>query len=432
MYAFTSLLYRGAGFLLFVWLAKSLTVAEYARWGLLYAFQTAVAAFGLVGIIESTSSLLHRYPSPEQRAVLFSAAIDVFLGVAGLSIVIAFIAGIAIQGISGGGVGVWTLTGALSSGALMAYAALRTQIHQLEGRHKEALAFSFLLPSAGLAGSLLATSFEPTAGAFFLGGATCMALAAVICRKLVGGRASGSSRTDVRRMIAARIAPYLAVTLFGWLGGYGNNILVNHFFQPIEVARFTFSLTVASVMQLTATSLNQVWNPRFFAIVRSEPIDSVERRNRRFYGFQSAILGTVGALCLVLLPIATKFLGGNLVAYSEMGTELFFIVVGYVCLSPWWHCANYLVAYDSGPTIMRVSISTSAIGIAIWIALMMTLGEIGIYVGFFVQMLIRSAGIALIARRRWPIQNSWGGVALGILIASAGLILGQNQSLHIW
>lgn len=426
LYAVTSVVYRGAGFLLFVWLAKTFAVPEYARWGLLYAFQTAVVTFSLVGIIESITNLLHKYPEQEQRAVLFSSAIDVFLRIAAVSVILATVGGLLIQRYGNGSVEFESVPGALFSGVLLAYATLMTQIYQLEGRHVVAVAFSFLFPVCGLTGSLIATAFVPSAGAYFLGGMAAMMLAAVAYRKHLAIRNFGRSSPEVRNQIYARIAPYVAVALFGWLGGYGNNIIVNHIFQPAEVARFTFSLTVASVMQLAATSLNQVWSPRFYQIVQLEPIDVVERMNWRFYGLQSVILGIVGAASLIVLPLVTGFLGGNLVEYGGMQTELFFIVIGYVCLCPWWHCMNYLLFFDKGPTVMRVTIVTSAIGITIWISLMLAFGAIGIYLGFFLQMVVRSVGIAYVVKRQWPIRNSWAGVFLGIGVALIALLTQRN------
>src|SRR5262245_257395 len=58
LYAVSATLLRLVGFAVFVWLARSLSVNEYATWGLLYALQTAAASFGLVGIVEAVIGLL--------------------------------------------------------------------------------------------------------------------------------------------------------------------------------------------------------------------------------------------------------------------------------------------------------------------------------------------------------------------------------------
>jgi hypothetical protein len=72
---------------------------------------------------------------------------------------------------------------------------------------------------------------------------------------------------------------------------------------------------------------------------------------------------------------------------------------------------------------MRIVLVTSIMGIAVWLVLMWLLGPIGIYVGFLTQMLLRSVGITIAARRYWDVRVSWDGVAAGILMNGLGLAI---------
>ena len=62
---------------------------------------------------------------------------------------------------------------------------------------------------------------------------------------------------------------------------------------------------------------------------------------------------------------------------------------------------------------MRVVVGTSVIGILVWFLLMLALGPIGIYIGFFVQMFLRSVGIFFYSRQFWPLRFGWTGLVVG-------------------
>ena len=191
-------------------------------------------------------------------------------------------------------------------------------------------------------------------------------------------------------------------------------------FESVEVARFTFALSLAAIMLLVATASNQVWSPRFFRIIHEESVEEVERKNRHFFRTQAVVLGIVGGVVVALFPAAMRALGGNLVAYQSMSLELTLLVGSYVVLSPGWHCQNYFQAYGRGLEVMKVMLATSVTGIAVWITLMLVLGPIGVYLGFMMQMLLHTVGIVVRAKKHWPVTISWEGVAGGLLIILGG------------
>lgn len=102
-----------------------------------------------------------------------------------------------------------------------------------------------------------------------------------------------------------------------------------------------------------------------------------------------------------------------------------FLFLGYILLPIWWHCSNYYLVFERGKDLRNIVIVTSIIGVAIWLILMLFFGKIGIYVGFFVQMLLRSVWIYIESRKHWNLKISYEGVIIGILITYFGyLILG--------
>ncbi len=412
-----------AGFCLFLWLARTLSVEDYATWGLLYALQTGLITFGLVGIVQAIVGLLKVNRSVEKQRQLFAAAHNVFFLTLGSSIAFVLILFVAFLGRTD--ISFLTLASILISGALLAYSSLQAEIVRLEEKHFSSLCFNFLVPFMGLIGSFVAFLLEKTIQSFFWG-STIGLLISIVAARITGvGFYATAPSLVAMRPILVRVAPFIAVTLLGWLSGYGNNYVIKLFFDSAEVAKFTFTFMLCAIMQLIATSMNQVWGPRFYRMIHDLPFDQVEEHNWRFFRLQGIALGLVGGTLIALLPSTMKVLGGNLTYYESVSLELSLLVSAYVVLIPWWHCQNYLLAYDKGPLVMRVHLITGVIGTIAWVLFMLLMGRLGIYVGFLVQMLLRAAGTLVAARRHWPLKMSSEGIVGGVLIIFIGFLVSK-------
>lgn len=409
------------GFLLSLWIARALIPEEYGIWGLAFAIQVGIGTFGIVGIQESLVGLLKEHPGQAGRGYLYAASMKAYLATLAITLVVSlYVTFVALGWKSIGAIG---YAGVIVSGSLMALTALQAQIARLEEDHIASLTFSFLVPLAGVCGSAIAFEVIPSVDAFFAGSGFGMLLVtAIYYRRLRGLTPRTSDVTLIRSKLLRRLNPFVIVALFGWLSGYGSSLFVNHLFGLDDVAKITFLLTIGSVLQLLTTALNQVWAPRFYSLIHSnQDIEAVERLNHRFYNAQSFGLGAFSAICIAGMPYLVDIAGGQLTSYRHMQVELFLIFIGYIILVPWTHCQNYLLVYDKGKTLMYVVLFTSIIGLSVWIILMNLLGAIGIYLGFFIQMMLRSIGIS-ISVRQWPVRLSWTATIGGILLASTGLL----------
>ncbi len=426
LYAGSAALLKGLGFLLSLWVAKVLAPEQYGLWGLAYASQVGIGTFGIVGIQEAIVGLLHKYSLHKYskdagRQSLYAAAMRTLAST--LSITLA----LSVCGIffisSQKEIGFIGIAGVMSSGALLALATLQAQISRLEEDHLSSLAFSFLIPLAGVAGSAIAFTLSPATGAFFLGSGLGMLLLALVLKgRLRGLSGSVGELPAIRGELLQRIWPFILVAFFGWVSGYGSNFIVDRLFGLKDVAQLTFLLTIGSVLQLLTTALNQVWSPRFYRLVHSNADGAaIERLNRRFYSYQSWGLGAFAAACLAGMPLLLDFAGGQLSNYRDMRLEMWLIFSGYIILVLWTHCQNYLLVYDKGNLLMHVVLITSLIGVAVWIPLMLLLGPIGIYLGFFFQMLVRTLGI-IIAARKWHLRLCWASTAGAIVLAAIPIL----------
>lgn len=421
LYGGAAALLKLIGFVVILWLVRTLSVDDFALFGLLYAIQQGLSTFSSAGIVEATIGLLKEHQKPEQRARLFAKAHFAFFIMTISALVFALPvfriffrdSEISLLGYT---------TGVLGSGVLLAVASFRAQIIRLEEKHLWALSFNFFPALGGFLGGVAAVFLKRTAEAFFVGSAAGVIVALLglwVSQAKHRGKAAPIGNS---RVILWRAVPFMGVAFLGWLSGYGNNYVIDVLFLPAEVAKFTFLLSLCSIMLLIAGSVNQVWSPRFYRLIHETPFEIVEQNNKRFYWMLAMVLGYVGGFVIIVYPFGVVFLGGNLLAYQSMSLELSLLFAAYVVLTPWWHCQNHFLAHAKGPSILKITLVTSTIGIGIWVTLMFLVGSIGIYLGFFSQMLVRALGIFVCARRIWPVDVSWSGSAIGTFMIFMGFV----------
>lgn len=423
LYAGSATALKVGGFILSLWLARSLDVSEYGNYGMLLALQTGVASFGIVGIYEAVVGLIRECNGIAQRQNLFSDANHVFKTTISVTLLVAvaylyFLDELKIDAL--------VFLCVLISGAVISYGLLQAQIMRLEEKHIASLGFSFVAPALSLLIGGVAFGMTHTLSGLFVGSCLGLVLSTLIILKMYYQKSCKNLDADnYRAKIFSRINPYIAIAFLGWLSGYGSNLVISRVFSNIEVAQFTFAMAISAIMQLVASALNQVWSPRFFNIVHIEEVGKVEIKNGKFFLIQGVLLGVIAMLVIVLVPPFLHFIGGNLVSYAGMQIEFFIMFAGYIVLIPWWHCSNYFLAHDRGVTIMNITLATSMTGIALWLAFMWIFGAIGIYLGFFSQMLLRSVGIVFVARRFWALRTNWAAPSIGIALAAAGLLVSR-------
>lgn len=423
MYAGTAVILKIGGLLLSLWLARTLDVLEYGNYGLILAIQTGVATFGIVGIYEAVVGLLRECNGAAQRQKLFSDAKHVFKTTVGVTLIIF---GLYVYFIEKFKIDATVLLCILIYGAIMSYCLLQSQLMRLEEKHIASLGFSFAAPAMSLLIGAIVFGITHTLDVFFVGSCLGLALSTLIAIKISSNRSCKYTVTEsYRSKLFKSIKPYIVIALLGWMSGFGNNLVITKIFSNIEVAQFTFAMSIGAIMQLVASALNQVWSPRFFNIIHIEDHNKVEIKNSNFFLIQGALMGVIAMLGILLLPLFLHFMGGNLVSYAGLQIEFSILFAGYIFLIPWWHCSNYFLAHDRGVTVMNITLATSIVGIALWLALMWIFGTIGIYLGFFAQMLLRSVGIVFVTRHFWALRTVWAAPSIGITLVAVGLLISR-------
>lgn len=413
-YSASAALQKGLGFLLFMWLANVLSVEDYAKFGLLYALQAGVAGLAVAGIIEVVIGLLKSHESTESRATLFGSANAVFVGLSFTCVTLVALGSGLLMRLAD--MSLLALSAASIAGVLTAYFTMQSQLIRLEEKHGASLALNFFPSIVGLLGGAIGLLVMGSVSGFFVGFASGL-LVSLLPFKLLKIGFYGFVRQPREMLpIIVRIAPFIPIAALGWGSGYGNTYLVQSFFTPLDVARFTFAYSLSSIMQLVATSLNQVWSPRVFKLIHEMPFAEVEMKNRRFYMLQGLVLGVVGAAVLVAAPVAIQLSGGGLEAYNGLTQELFFLFLAYGFSIPWYHAQNYYFVHSKGKELMHVTLASSLVGVLLWLLSMWVLGPIGAYVGVMLLVTTRTLGAFIWARREWSIQILWEGPVITLVM----------------
>lgn len=397
---------------LIVWLASRLTVPGYATFGLLYALQQGLASLATAGVVEAMVGRLGRAERDGWRTLLLAAGNRAFLGVLATGLCICV--GVSLLSPVWRGVDLFTLAAVVLAGLASAVASYQAQVLRLQEQHWRSVALSTLPAAAAALCGFIGFNVRGSLEGFFLG---CALGAMAAVALLWNGELSVwrvESNDERTRGFAYSVLPFALVAALGWLGGYGNNYLINLFLAREEVAQFTFALSLCSVMLLVAGSLNQVWSPRFYKLVGLLPLAELERKNARFYSVLALILGAAGAVVVAVFPSVMNALGGGLRHYANMSAEITLLFSGYVVLAPFWQFQNHLLAAGLGGPVLRAVIVSSSVGIASLIALGLLWGHLGVYVAFVLLSLARSAALAIEVRRHWPLRLNAAGVLGGL------------------
>lgn len=429
VYAAAAATQKGVGFILFLWLAAVLSVEDYAKFGLFFALQTGIAGLAGAGILESVVGRLKHHQEDGERRGVLDAGGGAFAILASLVALLVFAISGWLQQQTGAtlaDIAILALVGILSG-----FYLLQAQIVRLEERHLVSLTLNNAPMLVAFLGGFVGFLAVGTLAGFFTGMALGLSISFLVFFNLYTNLRRSFSDFGLVTEIVRHILPFIAIAVSAWLLGYGSTFMINSFFNAVEVSRFTFAFTLSAVMQLVATSLNQVWSPRFFRIVHGTVHTQVETQSRRFFMLQGAVLGGVGAGILLIAPLAIVLTGERLAAYSGLSAELFLLFAAYAVLIPWYHAQNYFYAHSRGGELMSLVMAASVGGLFLWLAAIWLLGPIGAYLGFALQMLVRSVIIMMGARREWPIWFHWQGSAIALVLLALGTFAGEAL-LRIW
>lgn len=411
---------KGIGFVVFMYLASILSVGQYALFGIYYAVYSAVATISFAGITESVVSLLNEYQGEDERKRLFRASGTVFLLLSLIGIVLIYLFQIIMYNEHYSNH--FELFVILISSVLSSYYLFQSILVRFNEAHNESVIISFV---PAVLGYLLGFGFAymwRSSIAFYWGALIGHACGAVLYFfKEINFLGFSVDKADIKKLFV-RLIPFSSIALISWFLGYGNTFVIDGMFEEEQVATYVFLYTIASIIQLIATSMNRVWSPRFYnEYPEADPVQ-LEKKYSKYTLVQGAVIGVSGFLIIALMPFAGE-LDSSLEIYVNTKMELFYLFAGYVVAIPWWHCQNYFFIENKGKELFRITGISGVLGFAAWYAAMKFIGIDGIYIGFAVNMLMRSILIYIVARKYWKMGFDLLGMLAGLIIMALVFII---------
>jgi O-antigen/teichoic acid export membrane protein len=410
LYTFSAGFLKLIGFLIFLYLAKSLSSESYAEFGLMYSIQVLISTFGVAGVVELIVSKIHLKGSEDTKVELYNLANTIFFILLALTSFIVFLIYLKKE---------WTefqdyllLIIVILNSIALTGSLYKTQIERLNENHGRSLIFSFLIPFISYASGFLFFFIKNSVFYFFFGSLLGSLLPLFFFTRFHFCFILPDRILMYTSLLSC--APFIASAFLNWISGYGINQIISIFLSHNAIARFTFLFSLASIMQLIASAMNQVWAPVFFKSIHSGDLDVIKKKNEHFFLLMVVVLTVIASLMFLVLPFIKNYFGENAKEYLENELFLFLIISSYVILPPYWQCQNYLLAYGKGLDLFKITAFSTVIGIVLTFILITFIGELGVYFGFFVVVFLKVIIIYLYSLKYWKLNLPFKGVFIGL------------------
>lgn len=422
MYAGISGLQKGLGFIIYIWMAYILSVEDYALFGMLLSLQSGIAALATAGLADSLIGFVYRVKSQKRIEFWYSVANGIFIYLAMASTLLAIL--VLLLPVWGGELSPLLKAVVIAGGILSAFCTFQAALLRLDEKHVESMMFLNLGPMFGMILAATLVFIFKDVSSYFVGISIGLVVTCFVLYRVLVGHFRFYVRPKTVEPMRKAIGPYLLIAFLAWASGYGIIFMVKILASDLEVSRFTFAYTLSSTMHLIATSTNQVWGPRFLRLIKDFGIIETEKENASFYFMQGVAIGLFGFLVMSIFPFASSIIGGNFYLYKDLSLEIFVLFVAYAVSIPWWHAQNYYLVYNCGPKFRDLIVVSAISGLLLNVICIYIFGSIGIYIGFLIHALIRSAFVFQWAHAKWGLRILWQGPLTAILLLYAGLLLG--------
>ena len=385
-------------FLILFWLARDLSVDEYAKFGLFYSMQLGIVAFSISGIIESATGFLKSNSINSIEKLFFNSKIVFLLYFSIIFLVLSTYYYLFLdKGI--------VFFAVIYCSLILSYCSLQFQLLRLDEKHIKSIIFSFLVPVVGILGAFIMYYKFRAYGSYFYG--SSIGLTISIFFLLITQKFNFNFEIGLLKKIMVKSVPFIFVAFIGWISGYGNLFIINFFLDNKSVAAYTILMTIGSAILILANSLNQVWAPRVYKLISNSDFIKVEKESSIFYGKMSLIIAIVSSFIIISYPYVLDLIGGNLVNYKDFQFELMLIFLSYLTLTSWWNSYNYFLYFGKGKLVFKIVIISSSIGLFIWVLLIYFLKDIGVYIGFLIQMMLRALVINIYSKQLYNVNYNW-------------------------
>lgn len=421
IYAACNVVGRGIQCLVMMLLAGSCAVSEYSKIGMLLALQQLVVLICQGGIIEAVLGHYHSKSHAGGQDILRRQAFHqvdgrgVALLVVSLIVFIAFVITYPGQATS--------LTGfafVAVSGFLLARLRLQSQFRQFSECHQLAAILQAIPPALAYVIGFIVAQNAHQPSTMFLIGSTVALIPWVAFQYWKMPIVSVSLPVDeaLGHSVRRRSLSFWAIHGLGWLSGVGTTIIINLLLRDQDVADYTLSLTVMSAVVLMLDSISQVWSPQILRLLHDDDPRLAQNMNDTVTDIQMVVVGLTTTALIIAIPLLTGVFT-SLAAYRHLGSYISIMGAGYIFLGGYYRCHPYFVHHHRGSSFLRIILTTSVVGTAVWAVAMSIFGGLGVYVGFCIAMAIRGICVQTYARRMWGVRARGFSTLLGLMPIAA-------------
>lgn len=415
------------------YLARQCTVAEFGIFGFLIAVQQIVALLGQAGLVELLTGYVAKAPDFGQRdrkiATVHHFGWWYRVGWFGFSAV--FLSLFSIWGYLD--IPKLLLVIAAATGLFLSKFYLESATYQIIQLRIKSILFK-VIPILVLYGAgtfcFVVGGYKLTP--FFLGAFIALVVLTIIISvpflmewSSQGYNACENNPAD----LLIQALPYLVVAILGWLTGYGIILFIKFIFDSEAVAHYTMAFTLTMPIFMLCNVMNQAWNPKFIELAnKAWSTDNLNHANAVASSLQ-LLLVSISATGLILFsPLFFTSIGGNLKAYSAVVPYAGIMMLGYIFLNMYYRVSIYYLISNESKRYMLNSIISGLVGLLITIVLMLSIGQIGIYIGIAVSNALLGLLFFFYARMRWSVQWPVKNLILAATVVLTALLLSQRLS----
>jgi len=396
-------------------LAVTLPITEFGFFSMLSSYQVAAATFGSIGIIESLSGQLkNNNVFSKGDKVIFRKFTFLLILLSSLTLFF-FLIVIYFSNYKSSFFYLYVLS--LLVGLIISYSNIQSYFFRLNGLNFKSLFSNSIISLLYYTLVLILATYIDKVNTIVLYSSFGVFLFFILLN--IFNFFYRPIKLDISEVFFyfKNIFPYIIIGFFGWISGYGINILINELIGLKIVALFTFLLTVSTLVQLVSSSLNVVWGPKFYSYFLNDDLILAESKNKKFYQIQIVFLSLLIVLILLIYKKFSNLIPNDL--YQNRLLELALLQISFIINIPWVHCSNYYFISNYGNKLMKKLLFTGIVGILIWVYFIYLYGEIGVFLGFTINTFLKSFIIWIDSRNYWLISNLW----VEIILASGLIIL---------
>jgi O-antigen/teichoic acid export membrane protein len=427
IYTVASVITKVISFFVILLMGKYLSVKDFAIFGLLYSMHQGIVSFAKAGLNESVIGFFKDLKSLNKKKELFSNALLTIAPSSSIIILLLIIFYITSFSKNNPDVTFSYFLFAVFSGIFLSFSIFQSQIYRLKENHFASIIFLFLPQLLLFLSGGIALYASQNINYFFLGSFSSIGAFLLTSRFLHKKNNLPFKIGVYTNRILLNSIPYYLVSILGWLGGFGNNFIINMFFGSLEIGAYTFLFSIGGTLQLVANSINQVWAPRFYNSFNVESQSKLESKNNFIFGLLALVLGITISFIIIIYPFLIELIGGNLLLYVNMKQELYLIAITYVIYTPIYHYSLYYYVYSKGKEFMLATALSYIIGLICMIVLIKYFGEIGIYYGVCSFMLSNLIILSIHANKEWSLNINWISILISILISLFAMLISESS-----